>query len=439
MTSTARALGLWSATALVVGNMIGSGVFLLPAALAPFGAASLMGWGLSTVGALLLAVAFAGLGRRYPVCGGPYTYSRIAFGDFIGFMMAWCYWISTWCAVAAIAVAFTGSVTSLVPGLLGTPARSAACSLGVLWLCTACNLAGVRSAGIAQLITTVLKLLPLIAIVVLGASAMNFDSFHPFNPSPNSLLDVTTMSAALALWALLGFESATIPAEHVDDAERTIPRATMIGIVIAAIVTVGACTVVLGLVPLDQLKDSPAPFADAARSLWGAGGSIVMAAAMAVSCLGALNGWILIQGQIPFAAARDGLFPKPFARVDERGTPRTGLVIGSVLASLLVFTNYNGSLVSVFTSAALLATAACLLPYLFTAAAFWKLDATFAERKAWRKPVAVLGLIYSVWALIGTGSEVLLWGGGLLVAGVPVFFMIKRGATPEMAASQSPP
>ena len=433
---TRRSLGIWSATALVVGNMIGSGVFLLPASLAPFGAASLLGWGLSTVGALLLALAFADLGRRYPICGGPYTFSRIAFGDFVGFMMAWCYWISTWCAVAAIAVAFTGSMTSLLPDWLGTPARAAACSLGVLWLCTACNLAGVRSAGIAQLITTILKLLPLIAIVVLGARAMNFTAFHPFNPSPDSLLQVTTMSAALALWALLGFESATIPAEHVADARRTVPRATLIGIVIAAAVTVGACTVVLGLVPLERLKESPAPFADAAQALWGSGGAIVMAAAMAVSCLGALNGWILIQGQIPFAAARDGLFPKPFAAVDERGTPRAGLVIGSALASFLVCTNYNGSLVSVFTSAALLATAACLLPYLLTAAAFWKLDGGFADRAVWRKPVAALGFVYSIWALIGTGSVVLAWGAGLLLAGLPVYAWMKRAAAP--AAAQAP-
>ena len=433
---TRRSLGVWSATALVVGNMIGSGVFLLPAALAPFGAASLLGWALSTVGALLLALAFADLGRRYPVCGGPYTYSRIAFGDFTGFMMAWCYWISTWCAVAAIAVAFTGSATSLLPGLLGTPARAAGCSLAVLWLCTACNLAGVRSAGIAQLVTTILKVLPLIAIVAIGARAMHFEAFHPFNPSPSGLLDVTTMSAALALWALLGFESATIPAEHVQDAERTVPRATLIGIVVAASVTVAACTVVLGLVPLALLKDSPAPFADAARALWGDAGAVVMAAAMAVSCLGALNGWILIQGQIPFAAARDGLFPKPFAQVDERGTPRTGLVIGSVLASLLVCTNYNGSLVSVFTYAALLATAACLLPYLFTAAAFWKLDADFAQPAPWRKPVALLGVLYSVWALIGTGPVVWLWGTGLLIAGVPVYFFMKRGAA---AATEAAP
>lgn len=438
--AASRPLGLWSATALVVGNMIGSGVFLLPATLAPYGAASLLGWTVSTLGALLLALAFANLGRRYPVSGGPYVYARLAFGDFAGFVMAWSYWISTWCAVAAIAVAFAGSLGALLPGILDTPAHSAVCALGVLWLCTACNLAGVRAAGIAQLVTTVLKLLPLVAIIGfgIGAAAVNVhaaQAFHPFNPSGLGLLDVTTTTAALALWALLGFECATIPAEHVADAERTIPRATMIGVAVAAIVTVAACTVVQALVPLDALKDSSAPFADAAHSLWGNAGAAAMAAAMAVSCLGALNGWILIQGQIPFAAARDGLFPAIFAKVDKAKTPQVSIFVGSVLATALVCANYNGSLVTVFMASILLATAAALLPYLFTAAALWQLEGKTADRAAWRKPVAVFGLLYSIWALIGTGAQALLWGAGLLLAGVPVFVLMRyRKAAAAKAA-----
>lgn len=434
--SASRPLGLWSATALVVGNMIGSGVFLLPATLAPYGAASLLGWAVSIIGALLLALAFANLGRRYPVCGGPYVYARLAFGDFAGFVMAWSYWISTWCAVAAIAVAFAGSLGALLPGILDTPAHSAVCALGVLWLCTACNLAGVRAAGIAQLVTTVLKLLPLAAIIAFGIGAVNAHAFQPFNPSGHGLLDVTTTTAALALWALLGFECATIPAEHVADAEHTIPRATMIGVALAAIVTVAACTVVQALVPIGTLKDSSAPFADAARSLWGSGGAAAMAAAMAVSCLGALNGWILIQGQIPFAAARDGLFPAIFAKVDKYQTPQVSIVVGSVLATGLVCANYNGSLVAVFTASILLATAAALLPYLFTAAALWRLEGDAPDRAAWRKPVAVLGLIYSVWALIGTGAQALLWGAGLLLAGVPVYLLMRYRNAPIAKAAE---
>ena len=420
-----RKLGFWMCAALVVGNMIGSGIFLLPAALAPFGMASLLGWAVSAVGALLLALVFARMGRRYPISGGPYAYARIAFGDLVGFVMAWSYWVSVWCAVAAIAVAFAGSMASLFPNFLASPERSAICALAVLWLCTLCNIAGVRAAGLAQLVTTILKVLPIVVIIALGAGSVDTHAFTPFSPSGSNLFSVTTTTAALALWALLGMECATIPAEHVVDAEHVIPRATVAGTAFATVITVAACTIVLGLLPLDALKDSPAPFADVARKLWGNGAAAAMAAAMAVSCLGALNGWILVQGQIPFAAARDGLFPAYFAKVDARGTPRIGLIIGSVLATILVAANFAGSLVSIFTASILLATAAALLPYVFSAAAMLRLEPREPDRATWRMLVAALALIYGVWALIGTGSEALLWGCGLLLAGLP-FYLLQR-------------
>ena len=426
MSDPRRPLGLWSATALVVGNMIGSGVFLLPASLAPYGSASALGWLLSTAGALLLAVVFARLGQRYPVSGGPYAFAHIAFGDFVGFMMAWSYWISTWCAVAAIAVAFAGSMTSLAPDLFATPAHAAACALAVLWVCTGFNLIGLRAAGVAQVVLTVLKLLPLFAVVLLGARAIHLDAYTPFNPSGDSLLSVTTTTAALALWALLGLECATIPAEHVENAERVVPRATILGVAIGAVVTVAACMIVIGLVPPSQLATSPAPFADAARAFAGNGASVAMAAAMAVSCLGALNGWILVQGQIPLAAARDRLFPAAFARVDGNDTPRIGLVIGSVLATLLVLANFNATLVGLFTASILLATAAALLPYLVCAAALFVLEPRQADARAWRRIAAVLAFVFSAWALVGTGAQALEWGAGLLVAGLPVYAWMRR-------------
>jgi APA family basic amino acid/polyamine antiporter len=424
MSTSRRALGLWSATALVVGNMIGSGVFLLPASLAPYGQASLYGWALSATGALLLAGVFAYLSRRHPIAGGPYAYARIAFGEFTGFIMAWSYWISVWCAVAAIAVAFAGSMAVIFPAL-ALPGREAACALIVLWLGTAFNIAGVRTAGIAQLVITILKLVPLFVVIAVGATRLDAASFTPFNPSGQGWLPVTTITAALALWALQGMECATIPAEHVTDAEKTIARATFIGVALAAVVTIAACTVVLGLVPLDRLKMSTAPFADAATRLWGSGAGVAMAAAMAVSCLGALNGWILVQGQVPYAAARDGLFPAYFAKVDAQGTPRIGLVVGSVLATVLVVANFAGSLVAVFTASILLATAAALLPYAFSAAAMLKLEWQSREPSAWRLAVAGFALVYGIWALIGTGAEALLWGAGLLLAALP-FYVLRR-------------
>ena len=418
--TTTRPLGFWSATALVVGSMIGSGVFLLPASLAPFGAASLVGWSITLCGAMLLALTFAKLAMRWPQSGGPYVYARNAFGELPGFVVAWSYWVSVWCANAAIAVAFAGSVGSIFPAATATPVRAAACALAGLWLCSAVNLAGVREAGRMQLVTTVLKLLPL---VLFGCVALWFvDSQHlqPFNPTDTSLPQVAQATVALTLWALLGLEAATVPAGSIENAERTVPRATVLGTLIAGLATILACTVVIGLLPADVLKDSQAPMADAARMLWGPVAGVVLAAVMAVSCFGALNGWVLVSAQLPLAAARGGLFPAFFARLDKRGTPVVGILVSSALASALVVSNYSRSLVQVFTFSILLSTAATLLPYLVSSAAWlWR----GAGPSRW---IAAAALLYSVYALGGIGGEALAWGAALVAAGLPLYFWQKR-------------
>lgn len=429
-------LGFWMASALVVGNMIGSGTYLLPASLAPFGMASLLGWSVSLGGALLLAVTFAWLSRQMPVAGGPYAYSRAAFGDFAGFITAWCYWVSIWCGNAAIAVAFAGYLGGVIPAVGASPMTGAACALGAVWLCTLFNVSGVRTAGWVQMITTVLKLLPLIAIACIGAWWLEPSAFQPFNPSRRPLLDTTTVTVALTLWAFLGMESATVPADKVRNAERVVPLATIAGTLVAAFATILACTVVIGLVPAAELAASGAPFANAARLLWGDAAGYAFAAAAAIACFGALNGWILIQGQIPLAAARDGLFPQRFAHENARGTPAFALVLGSGITTLLVIANFHGSLIALFTWSILLSTASVLVPYLFSMAAAIGFGRVAHPRTGMRI-VAALAFVYGLWALIGTGGEALAWGAGLLVAGLPVYALLRfRRVKP---ASATPP
>lgn len=421
--TTSRPLGFWSATALVVGSMIGSGAFLLPASLAPFGAASLLGWGITLAGAMMLALTFARLSTRWPQTGGPYVYARNAFGELPGFVIAWSYWISIWCATAAIAVAFAGSVGSIFPALTATPVRAAGCAMAALWICSAVNLAGVREAGRMQLLTTVLKLLPLLLFGGVAVWFVDAKHFVPFNPSGEPLPQVAHAAVALTLWALLGLEAATVPAGSIENAERTVPRATVFGTLLAGIATILACTAVLGLLPSDVLKDSQAPMADAARSLWGPAAGIALAVAMAVSCFGALNGWVLLSAQLPLAAARDGMFPGFFARLDARGTPVVGVLISSALASALVAANYSRSLVQVFTFSILLSTAATLLPYVFSSAA-WLWRGTGAVSRT----VAGLALAYSLYALFGIGGEALAWGAVLVAAGLPLHAFLRRRA-----------
>ena len=419
--STSRPLGPWSATALVVGSMIGSGVFLLPASLAHYGGVSLIGWAITLAGAMALAVVFARLAMRWPHTGGPYVFARNAFGNLTGFLVAWSYWISIWCATAAIAVAFAGSVGALFPAATATPTRAAALALGSLWICVGINLLGVREAGRAQLVLTVLKFAPLLAFACIAIWFIEPARFVPFNPSGESMPAAINATVALALWALLGLEAATVPAGAIDNPERTIPRATVIGTLLAGIATVLAVTAVLGQLPAEQLKASQAPMVDAANALWGRWAGIGIALVAAVSCIGALNGWVLVSGQVPLAAARDGLLPAPFARVDRSDTPAFGLVASAVLASLLVAANYSRSLVQLFTFAILLSTAATLLPYLAGSAA-WLL------RGGTRKAIALFALLYSLYALVGTGGEALLWGAVLLLAGLPIHAWMRRGA-----------
>jgi APA family basic amino acid/polyamine antiporter len=421
-------------TALVVGNMIGSGVFVLPASLAPYGAASLLGWAFTLAGALLLALVHAWLAQIVANHGGAYAYARLAFGDGAGFVAAWSYWICVWTANAAIAVAFAGSLGAIWPAANAEPWRGTAAALGVLWLCTAINAAGVREAGRMQLVTTALKVIPLLVFGIVGLALVHGASYHPFNPSGQSLPSVTTATAALTLWAFLGLEAATVPTGVVRDPRRTVPRATVAGMLVAGIATMLACTAVIGLLPREAAQASAAPMAAAAAQIWGPAAGWAMGLVATVSCLGALNGWVLLQGQTPYAAAQDGLFPAPFARTDARGTPWFGLLLSSVLASVLIAANGSKSLVALFTLSILLSTAATLLPYVLSVLAWWRI-----ERSAglFRRVVAVLALAYSLWALIGTGAEALLWGGVLLLLGLPVFLWQRLRATAKPISPES--
>jgi APA family basic amino acid/polyamine antiporter len=420
-----KALGFWMCTALVVGNMIGSGVFLLPASLGPFGGISIVGWLVSAGGAICLALVFARLGRLVPETGGPYAFARDGFGELGGFLVAWAYWISMWTTNAALAVAFTSYLTVFWPALATTPMLAGAASLGSLWLLTVVNLSGVRTAGAVQLVTTVLKLLPLLAICAVGLLFFNAEHFRPFNASGHGTLPAVSATVTLTLWAFLGLESGTVPAGDVNDAARTIPRATIAGTLIATVVYVLGTVVVMGLIAPAVLAESTAPFADAARVIWGPWGAYVLGAGAAISCFGALNGWILLSGQLPYAAARDGLLPAPLARMSRRHTPTVGIVVSSVIASFLIAMNYTRGLVAAFTFMILLATLATLIPYVFSSLAAFLLRGVGGDHQGrlglGASIVAGVAFLYSLWAIGGSGQEAVYWGFLLIVAGLPVY------------------
>jgi APA family basic amino acid/polyamine antiporter len=422
-------LGLWRSTALVIGNMIGSGIFLLPASLAPYGGISIIGWLFTAAGATMIAIVFARLGRAAPQAGGLYAYTKTGFGEFPGFLIAWGYWISIWSGNAAIATGFVGYLGVFVPPVSRNPLLAGVAAAGAIWLLSWVNARGVRSAGIVQVVTTVLKLLPLIAVGTLGFLFFDRHNFIPFNQSGQSLFSSITATAALTLWGFLGLESATIPADDVIDPGRTIPRATILGTLTTSGVYILGTAAVMGLVPPSALARSTAPFAEAANAMWGGWAEYAVAAGAGISCLGALNGWILLQGQLPLAVARDGMFPSLFARLSKRGTPVCGIAISSALATILISMNYTRGLVGAFTFILLLATLTTLVPYVFCSAAALRTSLGDKDgagaRRAGIPLVPGLAFVYSLWAIGGAGRDTVYWGFLLLLAGIPVYVFQK--------------
>ena len=426
--SEQRSLGLATTTSIVLGNMVGSGVFLLPATLAIYGVYSLWGWGFSTAGALLLAWVFSSLSRRLPKAGGPYAYPREALGDFAGFQIAWIYWLSIVGTNASIAVAFASYLVVFVPVLSTNPLYGALAALAATWLLTGINIIGVRAAGRLQLVTVILKLAPLLALAVFGV--FHFDpqilmSGHPTTSAAASI----NACATLTMWAFLGLECATVPAAHVKNPEKTIPRATMLGTIIASAFYIACTTVVMGIIPADSLAHSNAPFADAAKLLWGSWAGDLIAIAALISCFGALNGWILMQGQFPQAVAEDNLFPKLFARETSHGTPALGLILSSVLATVLILMNYSHGLVAMFTAIILVSTFWVLATYLLCAIAEIILSRPDKRTAAQRIRTLVLAgatAIFTVWAMYGAGPKYVLWGMLALLLGVPLYYWQKQ-------------
>ncbi|MFC0599235.1 amino acid permease [Streptomyces palmae] len=422
----ARRFGLPTATALVMGNIIGGGIFLLPASVAPYGTVSLLAFGVLTVGAIALALVFGRLARRSPRTGGPYVYAREAFGDFAGFLAAWSYWIMSWVSNAALAVGAVGYVHVLWPGHQSR-GTDLVLALLALWLPALANLAGTRWVGAVQLVSTVLKLIPLLFIAVIGIFFFDPHKLGSFTEGGHSAIGGLSASAAILLYSYVGVESAAVSAGEVRDPERNVGRATVLGTAAAALVYLLGTLAVFGTVAHGQLVHSTAPFSDAVNTMFGgAWGGTVVAVAAVVSILGALNGWTLMSAQVPYAAAHDGLFPKFFA-VRRRGVPTAGVLIGTVLASLLTVFNYASGSQRAFEVLVLVATFSATVPYLLASGAqlYFLLSGRTAEVRtgAFVRDIvlALTGFGFSLWLVAGAGYEAVYQGTLFLFAGVIVY------------------
>lgn len=423
-----RALGLTMCTALVIGNTIGVGIFMLPASLAPFGMNAVPAWLITSVGCIFIAWVFAGLSRAFPDDDGPYAYATRAFGAPVAFVLMWCYWVSTCVTLPVLATGAVGYLSSFFPVLAVNHGLAAVTALALLWLFVLVNLRGARTAGWVQVLTTLLKLVPQLGIILLGLWAFfapHAQSLVHVPPTPTSLSGVIAAST-LALYAMLGVESAAMPAGRVRDPGRTIPRATFIGTLLVALIYIGVSLIPMLLIPQGELAVSNAPFADLFARYLGPASGKLLAAFVIVGALGCLNGWTLIVGELTVSFAKHGGFPRALGRVNTQGAPLWGLVLPGVLASGMLIMNYNDSMAGAFTLLSVVVTATNLPIYIGCALAvlvLWRrgqIPRPGPREIRWIV-AAFLAAIYCVWASFGIGRKPLLQALYVCAPGVLIY------------------
>lgn len=442
----AARLGLPSATALVIGSIIGTGVFTMPAVMAGAGTSSILTLLTVSVGAVLLGVLFGQLTKRIPAAeGGVYAYARHEFGDFAGYLTAWCYWITAWAGNAAIVASWVLYVESL----FGINNPSGWTNFGIamtgLWIPAAINLFGVHRMAIFQNITVVLKFLPLLLVGTVGWFFVKSGNFGPFNATGGSLYSGISIAAGVALFSFIGVECASIAAGRVRNPRRNVGRASVIGTGLSALLYIAVTAAVMGLEPHGKLVNDGAPFVAAFHTMFGQAwivGKIVAATAV-ISGIGALNGWTLVTAEMPYAAAKHDLFPRMFLRRNSRDALTFGIVFSTAVASALMAYSYSGlsSGLTVFTYLVTLSVVTVALPYFISACAQlaylvsrrrrvhgWLLVRDFA--------VAGLSILFSLWVTAASGYQAVYQAMILILAGVPIYAFLKarkerEGTAPE--------
>jgi APA family basic amino acid/polyamine antiporter len=439
-----RALGLTSATGLVIGSIIGTGVFTMPGVLAMAGTSSLLTLGVIAVGATLLAVMFGQLTKRVPNSdGGLYAYARHEFGDFAGYLTGWCYWIQCWAGNAAIISAWVFYVDYLF-GLHPSGIGNWGIALTGLWVPAMVNLAGVKQMAWFQNLTVVLKFLPLLFVGVVGWFFVTKGNFGPFNASGGSLYGAIGIAAGVALFSFIGVEVAAITAKRVRNPRKNVGRASVLGTVAGAILYIVVSAAIMGLVPHHALAGSTTPFTSAFGAIFthGAWAGKLVAALAVVSGIGALNGWTLVTTEVSRAAAQDGLFPRAFAWTDHKDTAWFGILMAALLPSLLMLWSYTTATgLTVFTDLVALTVVTVAIPYLFSACA--QLAYLMSERRrvqGWALArdlsIAGAGVLFSMWVTFAAGFAAVYQALVVILAGVILYAFLKayRERTGQVAA-----
>lgn len=422
-----RVIGFWKGWSIAVGCAIGSGIFMMPTMLAPYGLLGFGGWLVAGAGSILVALTMARLVKRIPKTGGPYVYVNEGLGTFSGFIIAWTYWVACVSAIAGISIAFVGYLGFFLPQIANSQINALLASLLLIWIIVFLNIRSLENSSKFQLISTLLKLLPLIFIILLGASNFNVNNLPELNPSNLHPISLIATVTTLVMWSFIGIETATVPADNVINPQETIPKVLIASVITILVLYILVSIAIAALVPASELLDSSAPFALAASKILGVTGGTIVSLGALISTLGSLNANTLTAGNLSLAAARDGLLPSKFVILSKNGTPIFTYLLTGAFVSILLILNYTKGIVNAFVFMAMLSTLSTLLAYAFCAIAEFKFSR--ADKKNLQRNNALLiscgTFLYAFFAIWGAGIEMIIYSIILILIGTPIYLFKK--------------
>jgi APA family basic amino acid/polyamine antiporter len=421
----ARMLGPWMTLALVIGGVVGSGIFYLPIALAPLGGSVPIGWLISGIG--IMAMAYCSSRIVSPDGGGLQAYVENELGPGAGFIVTWMTWCSTWVGIPAVALAASAALGTAVPVVAEHLVIMAFLFTTIF---AVINLRGIRATGEVAIVTVIVKILPLIAVIAIAAILLTAGGpVNPIDVPPATFGNIASASA-LCLFALTGFEFAMSPVGKIREPEKNLARALLFGLAGIALLYLLVTTSLSLIMPNWAIAKSIAPFPQAIGTYWGGTAALLAAAAMGISALGTLNAALLAVGEMLYSMALRRNMPAIFDRTNRYNAPYMAQLAGVILGFILLGLNAAKGTTQLFTFITLLATDAVL--YLYSAAA---VAAVIKDRKPLTTIAAVIGLVFVVYAFYGSGREAFLLSLVLLAAGGLLYVFRKPSTIPAPEAA----
>ncbi|WP_053982625.1 amino acid permease [Niameybacter massiliensis] len=429
-----RELGLAAATSIVVGNMIGSGIFTSPQSLAQVAnpKITVLAWVITGIGSLLLALSFANLGTKYPSTGGPIVYTNKAFGEFMAFLVSWTFWLGSWIGNAAIITAVMRYLTTFIPALGTNGMLAFAVSSALLWLFTYINYRGVKNAGYVSIVTTVIKIGVILVFMFIALTGFDAGNLQTAATVEANSWGALPAAIAITLWSFVGLESAAISGGEIKNPEKNIRKSTVMGTLLAVLIYIFLSVLAMGSMPQSMLAQTQAPLADIINHITGATwGGYFISGGIVISAIGALSGWVLTTARLAYAAGEDNLFPKFFAKVHPKfKTPHIALIITSLCTNALLMLNYVSNLTEAFDFMINLATLSFIPAYALTACA----EIVLTFKKEHKLTVvnflkhgflSLIAFVYAIYIIYGAGSESAMWVFILMLIGIP-FYVYKK-------------